>query len=80
MKKDRVHVLTSVVLLCLLASSCFQPFFVSTACASFEKNLNASACYKVLESNLAAIGADDLIRGFELTGSDEVIGLSLIHI
>ncbi len=75
MKRDRMHVVTSVVLLCLLASSCFRPPFVSTASASFDKSLNASACYKVLESNLAAIGADDLIRGFELTGSDEVIGI-----
>ncbi len=70
-----MHFLTSVVLLCLLASSCFQPFSVSIASASFEKSLNASTCYKALESNLADIGADGLMKGFDLRGTDEVIGI-----
>ena len=70
-----MHFLTSVVLLCLLASSCFQHFSVSIASASFEKSLNASTCYKVLDSNLADIGASDLMKGFDLRGSDEVIGI-----
>lgn len=70
-----MHFLTSVVLFCLLASSCFQPFSVSSASATFEKGLNASTCYKVLDSNLADIGADGLMKGFDLRGSDEVIGI-----